>query len=148
MIWTLILRFTIADIRCVVHTMSILHSSKTSPTVKRVCPQKRVFFFGVSERLSRMKKLMFRTSRIVGLTVSPVRPKFSMITPVSDAYKRCALIHCHRPDLLDYDSLDKAWHRLSFFSSDLLMLSSLCRMTDTQTHALHFASLKSTSVYL
>lgn len=71
MIWTLILRFTIADIRCVVHTMSILHSSKTSPTVKRVCPQKRVFFFGVSERLSRMKKLMFRTSRIVGLTVSP-----------------------------------------------------------------------------
>lgn len=39
--------------------------------------------------------------------LSPSSPTLSALTP----FLRCALIHRHRPDLLDYDGLDKVRFR-------------------------------------
>jgi len=53
---------------------------------------------------------MCKTSRIVGLMVSLCMWNSSSQNLLMDLISsniRCALIHCHRPDLLDYDMLDK-----------------------------------------
>jgi len=65
MIWTLILRFTIADIRYL-STIHILAIILIGNQVKRVYRQKKVCFFGVNEKRSLIKKSMFKTSRSVG----------------------------------------------------------------------------------
>ena len=48
---------------------------------------------------------------------------------------RCALIHCHRPDLLDYDKLDKVRHTagLRFHAPDRPF-----RQIDMRTPVSHF----------
>lgn len=43
-----------------------------------------------------------------GLALYVVLPLYARLSTKS--YSRGALIHCHRPDLLDYDKLDKAYH--------------------------------------
>lgn len=53
---------------------------------------------------------MCRTSRIVGLMVSLCvwnSSSQNLLMDLISSNIRCALIHCHRPDLLDYDMLDK-----------------------------------------
>lgn len=65
MIWTLILRFTIADIRYppTVHVLIII---LTVNQAKKVYRRKKAYSCGVNEKRSLIKKSMFKTSRSVG----------------------------------------------------------------------------------
>ncbi|KIK94047.1 hypothetical protein PAXRUDRAFT_478545 [Paxillus rubicundulus Ve08.2h10] len=74
MIWTLVLRFTIADIS--------------------------------EEGLSAKEGLLLWCQRKTGPYKEVDVQDFSVSW--SDGLPLCALIHCHRPDLLDYDKLDKS----------------------------------------
>ncbi len=70
MIWTLILRFTIADIRCAITAFPvrlILMIMK----VKKAFQRKRACCFGANAKLSRTKKSTFKTFLQVGQMVSP-----------------------------------------------------------------------------
>jgi hypothetical protein len=65
MIWTLILRFTIADIKYATVSF-LLNASVYLSLVKKVFQQKRVSYSGVSVKQSRTTKSIYRTSLIVG----------------------------------------------------------------------------------
>jgi len=70
MIWTLVLRFTIADIKSVINPIYIEGSYlclRTWPNflflkAKKVCLPRKVFYYGVSVRLLRTKRSMYRIS--------------------------------------------------------------------------------------
>ncbi|KAG9315739.1 actinin-like protein [Chiua virens] len=104
MIWTLVLRFTIADISeeglSAKEGLLLWCQRKTAP-YKEVDVQD------------------FSVSWSDGLALSAIaflRRDYQLIIC------RCALIHCHRPDLLDYDKLDKV--RALLFSHFSGMTSS------------------------
>jgi hypothetical protein len=61
MIWTLILRFTIADIRSVFGSSFQIPMSSTV-AAKRACQRKRVFFSGVSEKQPHTRRSTSKTS--------------------------------------------------------------------------------------
>jgi hypothetical protein len=67
MIWTLILRFTIADIRhvLVIWFFWLMDHNLLSP-VKKASQPKKAFFFGVSERRNPIVKSTFKISPLVG----------------------------------------------------------------------------------
>ena len=92
MIWTLILRFTIADI------------SEEGVSAKEGlllwCQRKTAPYEEVNVQ-------DFSYSWTDGLALCVSSPH-SLPCNNCDCFRRCALIHCHRPDLLDYDKLDKA----------------------------------------
>jgi len=64
MIWTLILRFTIADIRYGSYMLVSTHAERN--IVKKVSRPRRVFFYGVKERLRHTKRLTYKISLTVG----------------------------------------------------------------------------------
>jgi Ca2+-binding actin-bundling protein fimbrin/plastin (EF-Hand superfamily) len=72
MIWTLILRFTIADIRFVVLLQCSSKLSKLAKTpllkVKKVFQPKKVFSCGVNAKRNHTRKLMCKISPIAGQT--------------------------------------------------------------------------------
>ncbi|TFY52094.1 hypothetical protein EVJ58_g10204 [Rhodofomes roseus] len=101
MIWTLILRFTIADIS--------------------------------EEGLSAKEGLLLWCQRKTAPYKEVDVQDFSLSW--SDGLALCALIHCHRPDLLDYDTLDKsdrhANTRLAFqVAADHLGIPQLLEVAD------------------
>jgi hypothetical protein len=61
MIWTLILRFTIADIRSVFGAPFQIPMYLTV-AAKRACQRKRVFFSGVNAKQRRTRRSMSKTS--------------------------------------------------------------------------------------
>ena len=79
------------------------------PLVRKACLLRKACFCGVSARRNPTKKLMCKISPSAGLTdlhcklQAEYHCKLFYMTDNS----RCALIHCHRPDLIDYDKLDK-----------------------------------------
>jgi hypothetical protein len=91
MIWTLILRFTIADISeeglSAKEGLLLWCQRKTAP-YKEVDVQD------------------FSLSWSDGLALWVISGHFSERT-LQTPESRCALIHCHRPELLDYDKLNK-----------------------------------------
>ena len=64
MIWTLILRFTIADIRYEPYMLVFIHTEQN--VVKKVSRPRRVFFYGVKERLRHTKRSTYKISLTVG----------------------------------------------------------------------------------
>ena len=76
--------------------------------MRKVFQPKRVYSSGVSARHSLTKKWTFRTSRWVGQMDLLCKYYTCVLsfTLMMGRY-RCALIHSHRPELLDYDKLDK-----------------------------------------
>ena len=79
---------------------------------KKASPQKKDYSFGVNARRNLMKKSMYKISHTVGLMDLPCSCAFmslslGILTESVYLLLRCALIHCHRPDLLDYNKLDK-----------------------------------------
>ena len=107
------LRFTIADIRFVVR----LRSRSEPPLkqfhvkAKKAFLQKRAYYSGANARRRRTRKWTSKTFPRAGPMDSPCAFSPSSATLyeciLTECCRRCALIHCHRPDLLDYDKLDK-----------------------------------------
>ena len=78
MIWTLILRFTIADIRYVYHhCIRDTYTDVLFMKAKKVFPRKKVSSFGVNARQNHTTKLTSKISPIVGLMGSLCAPNFS-----------------------------------------------------------------------
>lgn len=78
------------------------------PTVRKAFQPKKVYFSGVSARHSLTKKWTFKTSHWAGQMDLLCKCYACVLRSYANrCYYRCALIHCHRPDLLDYDKLDK-----------------------------------------
>lgn len=113
MIWTLVLRFTIADIRSVVSLLS-------KRTIAQEIPRQSEEGLSAKEGLllwcqrktapyNEVDVQDFSTSWANGLALYVFLPHLPPLgSSPTDCCCRCALIHCHRPDLLDYDRLDKA----------------------------------------
>jgi hypothetical protein len=70
MIWTLVLRFTIADIKYDLPKIARVqtNSSYSRPQVKKVSPLKKACCSGVSGRRRHIKKLMSKIFPLAGLT--------------------------------------------------------------------------------
>ena len=70
MIWTLVLRFTIADIKYDLLKIARVqtNSSYSRPQVKKVSPLKKACCSGVSGRRRHIKKLMSKIFPLAGLT--------------------------------------------------------------------------------
>jgi len=79
MIWTLILRFTIADIRFILpprlHLFDLFIPSFSK--VKKASPQKKGYSSGVNARQNHTKKSTYRISHIAGLMGLPCSCTFS-----------------------------------------------------------------------
>lgn len=72
----------------------------------------QVFFFGVSERQGGTPRSTYKISATAGETAWPCETTPTPMLPLSvdligAPLSRCALIHHHRPDLLDWDLLPK-----------------------------------------
>jgi|ERR1700722_3479906 len=115
MIWTLILRFTIADIRYV-RTIGALprypsHELITVSSEEGLSAKEGLLLWcqRKTEPYKEVDVQDFSRSWSDGLALFVSRCNVSGMT-VRDLFAlRCALIHCHRPDLLDYDGLDKVY---------------------------------------
>jgi hypothetical protein len=74
MIWTLVLRFTIADIKYDVSLESAVFCDEktnricTLTQVKKASPLRKACCFGVNGKLRRIRKSMSKTSPLAGLT--------------------------------------------------------------------------------
>lgn len=77
--------------------------------VKKGYLRRKVYSYGVNGKHSHMMRYPFKTLLTVGLTGLPCMLFLmtSLARQILIQTDRCALIHCHRPDLLDYNSLDK-----------------------------------------
>lgn len=108
MIWTLILRFTIADIRSALFIFPRLSKANIAfRKVKKVCQQRRAFCSGVNARLRLTTMSMCKIFHTAGQMGSLCAYSVCWVEGCRLTGRRCALIHCHRPDLLDYDKLNK-----------------------------------------
>lgn len=74
MIWTLILRFTIADIRCLCPLLLPWRSFDRSYSVKKGFPPRKVFSSGASAKRNPTKRSMFKTFQLVGPMVLHCTP--------------------------------------------------------------------------
>ena len=104
----------------------------TNVPVKKVFERRKGCYFGVNGRQNHTKKWTYRTFHIVGRMGSLCASKLLYLFCIYLYDYRCALIHCHRPDLLDYDKLDKVRH---FDYYDKFKYSSWsCRPIGMGTH--------------
>jgi cofilin len=113
MIWTLILRFTIADIRCV-STVCVHIGGSSLITSEEGLSAKEGLLLWCQRKTEPYKEVDVQDfshswSDGLALFVSHCHTLETLCQPCSLTHLsfRCALIHCHRPDLLDYDKLDK-----------------------------------------
>jgi hypothetical protein len=108
MIWTLILRFTIADIRYTVSLWLFLQATLTILSEEGLSAKEGLLLW-CQRKTAPYKEVQvqdFSYSWSDGLALSVF---FSLCADSNTDGRllRCALIHCHRPDLLDYDRLNK-----------------------------------------
>jgi hypothetical protein len=108
MIWTLILRFTIADIRYTVSLSSCLQATLTILSEEGLSAKEGLLLW-CQRKTAPYKEVQvqdFSYSWSDGLALF-VFFSFCVDPTTEGRLLRCALIHCHRPDLLDYDRLNK-----------------------------------------
>jgi hypothetical protein len=79
--------------------------------MKRGGLPRKVYFYGVRGKPPVMMKSMFETFLAAGMTrwLCGYSQRFNEST--ADKRYSCALLDIHRPDLIDYDSLDKKDHK-------------------------------------